>query len=555
MAGIGIALYFVLRPYLDSAMEVVGGVSNIYDILFVFFMCLSFVFVYQSVYYLDLGFYLSLGAAFTVLITRCAFQSSEALERRRKVNVLEGYALGAYVILSPYLLNFVPRWWDIYYAYSLFHNALASGGFNIVQTYHGFPLYYSFNGLLTLVGLGIPNELMYLPVNGIVAATAMIAVYMLARKLLNERAAQVALLAIVTTTLYADYILTALEFSLALVFFVLYLMLARGFETKSVIVGIGLIGLSLLLYHPSGAIVVDFSLLLLLGLELFVRKKALGIFILLIYSTISITYTLFVAASSFSFLVTGVTVASTSPYSNISNTITPFTYYWIIYYLPLSIPLIFGAFFLSYVLLHKRSKSLLFLALFPIAFALLSVAQIATGLGLAETSLDGFIPIAIVFGIGATFDRLSRRRVTAILSIALISLMFFTALIVPSDNLYFGKNSFSFQVPSFGTAQQLSATTVFYDLPAGSNVHVDAITEDWALGALSVIGIATTPLNLSSLAAPSYDPGLYLVYSTTAFPRYSVGGDPSLVYANVSQTSRLNDIVYSSGEVSAVFVI
>jgi hypothetical protein len=558
MAGIGVSLYFVLGRYLDRGRDALAGVSNLDDILFIFFMCLSFVFLNESVYYRDLGFFLSLAAAFFVLVRRCAFWSSKALESRRIVNVLEGYALGVYVILSPYYLNFVPRWWDIYYAYSVFHNALKAGGFNVIQTYHGFPLYYAFNSLLTLVGFGTSNDLMYIPVNCFVEATAMIAVYMLARKLLNERAAQIALLVTAMTTLYVLFILTALDFSLTLMFFVLYLVVARGSDMKSMLAGIGLIGISLLLYHPSGAITVDLSLMLLLFVELLFRRKLTNVPLILAYTAISVSYTLYVAGSTFSFLLGGVTGSSTSPYANFgASPATAFTYYWIIYYLPLTIPLIFGAYFLAHVLLRKRDRLNLFFALFPVAFAFLSLAQLSTNLGLAETTLDGFIPVAVVFAIGASFDRLSRRRLIGILSVAVISLVFFTSLIAGGDNLYLGKPSATFEgSPAFGTTQQESALALFSAIPPQSIVYPDGITSTWAIGRLSLIGEFNIPLVLNdSLGLSSYERGSYLAYSTTlqSLSRNAAGGHESL-FANVTLASTSNDIIYSSGGVAGVYV-
>jgi hypothetical protein len=487
-----------------------------------------------------------------VLLRRCVFWSLKALEARRAINILEGFALGGYILLSPYYLNFVPRWWDIYYAYSIFHNALISYGFNIVQTYHGFPLFYSFNSLLVLVAYGTANELLYLGADGLATAVVMIAMYMLVKRLLNERAAQITLLVAAGTVLYTAYILTGLDFSIVLSFFVLYLMVARGGDRRSILLGMGLIGLSTLLYHPTGAITVDLSLLLLLVLKLFMRQRVINASVILIYSAISITYTLYVAGASFEFLVGGVTSSSTNPYASFGSSTIQFSYYWFVNYLSFTIPFIFGAYFLAYALMQRREKTHLFLALFPLAFALVSLSQLLTGLGTAETTLDSFITIAVVFAVGASLDLLSKSRAPAILSLGLISLMFFTAVILPGDNLYFGKNTYPNQVPTFGTAQQGAATRILEALPSGSQTYVDSITSAWAIDSLGVIG-TNIPIVVRSLADYPYEQGSYLVYSATSFPRYSVGGNPTLVFMNVTLASRFNDILYSSGDVFAVY--
>jgi hypothetical protein len=558
MGAIGLGLYFLLQPHLDSVRELAGGISNLDDILFIFFLCLSFAFLNQSVYYRDLGFFVSLSAAFVVLIRRTAFWSSEALEKRRGINVLEGYVLGAYVILSPYYLNFVPRWWDIYYAYSVFHDALTAGGFNVLQTYHGFPLFYSFNSLLVSVSFGPENELLYIITNGLFEATVMIGVYMLSRKLLGERAAQTALIVMSASVLYVAYVITALDFSIVLSFFVLFLMVTRGRDKKSVMIGMGLIGMSALLYHPTGAIAIDFSLLLLLLVEFLARQRIISLGVVLIYSAISISYTLFVAGSSFEFLIAGLTSHTTNPYTGFStgfaSSVQQFSYYWFVNYLSLTIAFIFGAYFIAYALMQRRDRPYIFMALFPIGFVFVSLSQLATGLGSAETTLDSFITVAVVFAVGGALTLLSKRKSLALLFIGLLSLMFFMAIIVPGDNLYFGKGTYSNQVPTFGTNQQESAITIFDQLPPGSVAYSDSIIFSWAVYRLGLIGIQVPSVSSVSLAASPYNQSSYLIYSSTAFSRYAVGGDPSLVYENVSRASGSNDIVYASGDVSGVFI-
>ncbi|MDG7011213.1 MAG: hypothetical protein JRN57_03740 [Nitrososphaerota archaeon] len=569
MVFLGVRMYFSTRrlrapggqgPSVDTH-PYEAGKTTVLDLLshliFVFMFCASVVFLYDSVYYETLGYFIGLTGMFAVLLARFSFSGEAKLRKWRVVNLFESYLLGFYSLSSMFFVSFLPRWWDPYYHYSIIHSLLANGHLNVLATYFGFPLFYIYNAVVISSGLAVPFQLWYLVLGSAIEALLMFAFYFIVRRYVGEKASLISAVAVVMTTVFTSYVITPLAFATTLGLFSLSLLIAHRDNRAAVFLSVIVLGVGTLLFHPTGAILIAVGLLATLLVERVSAKTLLpgNRILILLYLAAVLTYLLYVAQSAFTLLVENFVSNSGYPYAHIAQLSAPYMPYYFIYYLPLVLPVVFVAFYLGQSLIEGSSRRGLFLAIYPAAFAALSLSQLVVGRGLAETALSGFVPVAGVLCLGAVFTRLSASRVLVLALVVLLSVGFFASVVAPGDNLYFGKSGFPLYVPMLGTSQQIAAKSLFAALPPSSSVASDGITSPWAYYGYTILDEWNLPLSSSTLSLSNYTAGTYLVYALSSFQRLGVNGNPDEVLVYVSNLTSTNDLVYSSGGVFGTMLL
>lgn len=549
LASIGVGLYFVSRRLLKEPSYFAVPVWA-YDVAFTGFMCLALVELHSSVFYRSLGFFVSVTAAFMVLLGRAVISRADILQKRRAVNVVEGYVLIIFLFISPLYLNFTPRFWDSFYHFINTQGVASTGFINVVQTYQGFPAFYVFNAMLINAGIGSSYTFGYLLVDSVLESAGVLAVYLAGRGIGGEKAGLIAMLAAGATTFYTDFQLVPAWVSLALFFYGVYFLVARQNERGGFLAFL-LVATGLLLYHPIGALALAALLATIVGTYLISHRRIERQTLLIMYLAISLTYLVFVAQSAFSALVQ--TYSSTPPGVTVSSTLS-FQPYFFVFYAPLVTPILFGGFYISKVVIERLPRVHFVVAVLPIVAASAGLVQILAGIQLTESIVSSLLPLLLLIPVGLAISTLSASRLLSLLCVGIIGIVFLAAITSADGVPYFGRADFQSAGSSpYGTNQQIEAVTFFEKVPASANLSSDIVTGSWGNTKWSLEGVPGLH-PWAAIDSANYVTGSYLIFSATPTPGAAYQGNPGIVVSKLQNLTYNGDVVYSSGSVTALIV-
>lgn len=445
--------------------------KNDIELLFILtflFMFLSLIESFNSIYYRTINYFIFIIISFILI----SIQIFLLKDKKFIYIILFEMSLLSYINRNPIIIinNFLPIW-DTFFHYTVIREILNYGE---VMNYLwvNFPLFHVLNGMIIQTIFGYDTIYYFLIDNIIISLYPLITYITVNNFLNNKKAALYSALATLSLTWLAQPHVTPHYFSILLNLYSLSLIFSSYFSKnryRKGIITLMILSFAAFMYHPSAGLALTYSFISLTGILLFFKKRY-HVFPI-VYATMIISYVIYYTASYFDYFIRHLTIPSnplnpefvSQPYFSLAGlqyyTLSHLNYFSLIYLAGISMYFAFKNPDL------KKTAPVLIL----IAVIVHPVVALFTGIGVEQVVGTAFILLIISLIAGISFT-INNRKILAFLMIPLLTISFFSGLLLSDDNPYFGKYGTLYYPLLFSPASGDQVKSFFDKIPSNEFV-------------------------------------------------------------------------------------